>query len=98
MALAKRLTQQGIQLLQTMTYDKPLQPFEDYGETKLVPLQKFLVTTGFPLLQWSKIKGMNIENDFTEIHVVDITMSTKKEVFADIMKRTSFCHHLMSSL
>ncbi len=87
---SETLTQQGIQLLQTMTYDKPLQPFEDYAETKLLPLQKFLVTTGFTLLQWSKIKSMNIENDFTEIHVVDIMKSTKKEVFADIMQRHHF--------
>ena len=87
---SEMLTQQGIELLQTMTYDKPLQPFEDYAETKLLSLQKFLVTTGFTLLQWSKIKSMNIEKDFTEIHVVDITKSTKKEVFADIMKRYYF--------
>ncbi len=87
---SETLTRQGIELLQTMTYNKPLQPFEDYVETKLLPLQKFLVTTGFTLLQWSKIKSMNIEKDFTEIHVVDITKSTKKEVFADIMKRHHF--------
>lgn len=87
---SETLTQQGIELLQTMTYDKPLEPFKDYGKTKLLPLQKFLVTTGFTLLQWSKIKSMNIEKDFTEIHVVDITKSSKKEVFEDIMKRYHF--------
>ncbi|MDQ2753783.1 MAG: HAD family hydrolase [Bacteroidota bacterium] len=84
---SETLTQKGIQLLETMTYDKPMQPFADYAETKPLPHQKFLVTTGFTLLQWSKIKSLNIENDFAEIHVVDITVSTKKEVFADIIKR-----------
>ncbi|HEY5327808.1 MAG TPA: HAD hydrolase-like protein, partial [Mucilaginibacter sp.] len=45
--------------------------------------------TGFPNLQRSKIKMLNIENDFVEIHIVDpdTSQQTKKSVFADIMTR-----------
>ncbi len=90
---SETLMQQGIQLLQTMTYNKPIEPFADYTETKDLALQKYLVTTGFVLLQNSKIKGLKIENDFKEIYVVDITKGSKKEVFADIIKR----HHYKTS-
>lgn len=74
-----------------MTCDLPMRPFEDYGHIKSLAVEKFLVTTGFSNLQKSKIKMLGIENDFTEIHIVDPETSglTKRDVFADIMTR----HH-----
>jgi putative hydrolase of the HAD superfamily len=80
-----------IELLNNLTYDFPMQPFDGYEHVKDIPLKKFLVTTGFTKLQWSKINRLDIEHDFDEIHIVDfeIAMKTKKDVFADIMER----HH-----
>ncbi len=89
---SESLTQQGIAHLQTLTYDKPLNPFPDYDKTKELTLDKYLVTSGFQLLQWSKIRNLNIEGDFKEIHIVDIANNTKKNVFADIVNR----HHYIN--
>jgi putative hydrolase of the HAD superfamily len=82
----------GINLLSNMEYDLPMQPFEDYRHIQGANIQKFLVTTGFTKLQWSKIKMMEIEADFAEIHIVDPEKSnqTKKDVFADILKRYNY--------
>ena len=84
---SESLTQQGVEHLQTLTYDKPLNPFPDYVETKDLSLDKFLVTSGFHLLQMSKIKSLNIEHDFNEIHIVDIANNSKKNVFAAILQK-----------
>jgi len=86
------LKTKGVQLLKDMSYDLPMQPFEEYSHLKSAPHQKFLVTTGFPKLQWSKIKQLGIEGDFLEIHVVDPDVSdkTKKDVFADIIRRYDY--------
>jgi putative hydrolase of the HAD superfamily len=83
------LKYQGLNLLKNMTYDLPMQPFGDYQYIRSVDIQKFLVTTGFSKLQWSKVKMLGIEADFEEIHIVDPETShkTKKDVFADIMNR-----------
>jgi putative hydrolase of the HAD superfamily len=85
------LTAKGIDLLKNMAYELPMQPFEDYLHIKSANIPRFLVTTGFTKLQWSKIKMLGIENDFVEIHIVDPETSaeTKRDVFADIMTR----HH-----
>ena len=83
---------EGIDLLKNMAYELPMQPFEDYRHIKTVDLPKFLVTTGFTKLQWSKVKMLGIEDDFVEIHIVDPETSkqTKRDVFADIMKMHNY--------
>ena len=83
------LKKEGINLLKNIAYDLPMQPFEDYHHIQSANIQKFLVTTGFSKLQWSKVKMLGIEDDFVEIHIVDPETSekTKKDVFADIMNR-----------
>lgn len=83
------LLQRGLNLLQKITYAGPISYFDDYPVIKSIPAERFLVTTGFYNLQYSKIRGMGIEGDFTEIHVVDPLTSakTKKDVFADIIQR-----------
>jgi len=85
------LTDEGDSLLKEMTYDLPMQPFEDYAHLRALPQHKFLVTMGFTKLQWSKVEQLRIKDDFEEIHIVDpgLSSQTKKDVFADIMKR----HH-----
>ena len=89
------LKDKGNNLLKNITYDLPMQPFDEYVQIRSSGLMKFLVTTGFTKLQWSKVKMLGIENDFAEIHIVDPELSTqtKKDVFADILKR----HHLIAA-
>jgi|GEM_PF-5453456 len=76
-------------LLTSMTYDKPMATFEDYSILRELPMDRYLVTSGFHRFQWSKIRSLGIERHFREIHVVDATTSrlTKKSVFADIIGR-----------
>jgi putative hydrolase of the HAD superfamily len=86
------LTQKGIELLKDSTCQGKIEPFSDYEFARNLPVDKFLVTTGFLKLQQSKVEGMKIGQDFKEIHIVDPLTSdkTKKDVFADIMKRHSY--------
>jgi putative hydrolase of the HAD superfamily len=86
------LKMQGIDMLKNMTYDLPMFPFEEYHIVKSAAVQKFLVTTGFSKLQWSKVKKLGIGDDFKEIHIVDpeTSQQTKKDVFADILDRYDY--------
>jgi putative hydrolase of the HAD superfamily len=81
------LKQAGLDLLKNISYDLPMQPFDDYLYIREIPLPKFLVTTGFVKLQNSKIKMLGIEQDFKEIHIVDPDTSTKtkQHVFGEII-------------
>jgi len=85
----EELTAKGIYLLKNMSYDLPMRPFDDYHYIQSANIPKFLVTTGFSKLQWSKVNMLGIGNDFVEIHIVDpeTSQQTKCEVFADIMNR-----------
>ena len=76
-----------VDILKNISYDLPMQPFEDYQHIQSISLDKFLVTTGFSKLQWSKVKMLGIESDFKAIHIVDpeVNQQTKKDVFAQIM-------------
>ena len=89
---SESLTQAGFDLLNIMSYDDAIHPFPDYGEILLLEGDRFLVTTGFTKLQWSKIRGMQIEQHFLEIHIVDPSNSsrTKRDVFADIIERHGY--------
>lgn len=86
------LKNKGIDLLKNITYDLPMQTYGDYPHVRSNAIKKFLVTTGFTKLQWSKVRMLDIEDDFEEIHIVDpeISTLTKKDVFADIMKRYNY--------
>lgn len=90
--LDEAVSEQMLHELRNMTYDLPIQPFEDYHHLKDIPLDKFLVTTGFPKLQNSKIEQLGIKGDFKEIIIVDPDLSkqTKKDVMADIMARYGY--------
>jgi len=84
------LTQQGIHLQEAMDYQGEILPFEDYPEIRHIPGERFLVTTGFRTMQLSKIRQLGIDEDFKEIHVVNPVETSKKEVFADILRRYSY--------
>jgi putative hydrolase of the HAD superfamily len=77
-----------VDTLRNMSYDLPMRTFDDYHHVRSIPLDKFLVTTGFSKLQWSKVKMLGIEDDFKNIHIVDpdVNHQTKKDVFAEIMQ------------
>jgi len=87
-----KLTEAGLNLLKDLEYRQPMQPFDAYHQLKAIPLKKFLVTTGFPNLQWSKVKELGIEADFDEIHIVDPEQSTqtKKDVFSALLLKYGY--------
>jgi putative hydrolase of the HAD superfamily len=89
---SEALTQKGIALLKDLAYSGKMEPFSDYQFVRDLPVDKFLVTTGFLKLQQSKVERLKIAQDFTEIHIVDPSTSnqTKKDVFADIIKRHGY--------
>ncbi|MDO3626249.1 HAD family hydrolase [Mucilaginibacter sp. BT774] len=90
--LNKEVRNQMIGQLRNMTYDLPMQPFDDYGYVRSIQLDKFLVTTGFSKLQWSKVRMLGIENDFKHIYIVDpeVSSQTKKDVFTEIMQTYNY--------
>ncbi|GAA4342715.1 HAD family hydrolase [Flaviaesturariibacter amylovorans] len=86
-AFSETLTQDGIRLLSTLTWNEKMEPFEDYASLRTLSCKKFLVTTGFTALQHSKIAQLGIENDFEALFVVDPTKTerTKQDVFQQIL-------------
>lgn len=90
----EELTGKGIALLREQEYKGKIEPFADYQFVRNLPIDKFLVTTGFLKLQQSKVEGLHLGKDFKEIHIVDPLTSgrTKKEVFADIIERWGYAN------
>lgn len=86
------LLSQGLHLLQETSCTMDMSVFEDYKVVKNMSIIKFLITTGFTKMQYSKIAQLGITDDFEEIHVVDPQWSdqTKKDVFTDILNRFQF--------
>ena len=88
----ERLTAKAMEFLSDISLEEPIKPFNDYSEYRLQShegLLRFLVTTGFTKLQWSKIKQMGLESDFDACFVVDPARSdrTKKDVFVEILAK-----------
>jgi putative hydrolase of the HAD superfamily len=81
-----------VDTLRNMAYSQPMQPYADYVHIRTIPLDKFLVTTGFTKLQMSKVKMLDIEQDFKTIHIVDpeINRQTKKDIFLEIMRTHNY--------
>ncbi|MDB5116171.1 MAG: family hydrolase [Mucilaginibacter sp.] len=86
------LKNKGTELLKNITYNGPMQPYTDYYHIQKTTLDKFLVTTGFTNLQYSKVKQLGIENDFKEIHIVDpeVSPKTKQDIFKELMDRYNY--------
>ena len=84
-----QILKNGLEMLENTVCTMKMSTFEDYEEIRKMPYKKFLVTTGFTNMQQSKVKQLNIENDFKEIHIIDpqISNKTKKDVFRDIIER-----------
>lgn len=90
--LDKGVRDQMVDILRNMAYTQPMKPYDDYQHVRSILLDKFLVTTGFSKLQWSKVKMLGIEDDFRHIHIVDpdVSPKTKKDVFAEIMQTHNY--------
>lgn len=87
-----QLKESALKLLRELKYDDQMDYFEDYPLIRDLNTKKFLLTTGFKNLQESKIRSLKIENDFTEMFIVDPDMSklTKKDVMTQIMNKYRF--------
>jgi putative hydrolase of the HAD superfamily len=86
------LKQQGIQMLSNIRFEEPMYPYEQYNDLRQIPIDKFLVTTGFTKLQMSKVEMLNIGSDFKQVYVVDPEQSnlTKKDIFQKIMQENGY--------
>lgn len=80
----------GHHLLQNLVYEGPIEAFPDYQETKSLSQKKYLVTSGFQKMQESKIQGLQLAPDFEKIWIVDVDVSTKKEVFEAMLQQTGY--------
>lgn len=81
---------QTMEYLQTRSVTEPLKPSADYHLIKKLKGRKFIVTAGFVKQQTSKVKMLGIADDFEEVHVVDVSVSNKKEVFANLIQQHGF--------
>ncbi|RCH56304.1 HAD family hydrolase [Mucilaginibacter hurinus] len=89
------LTQEATSLLRNLTYNKPIQPFDDYKYVKTLQADKFLVTMGFTKMQSSKVKMLGIGSDFKQVYIADpeTTDKTKRHFFADILSKYNYAEN-----
>lgn len=84
------MLQAGRRAFATIEVKEPLRGYADLWEIEKLPLERFLVTSGFRRLQESKIAALGIERLFREIEVdaIDETpRRPKQERFAAIAAR-----------
>ncbi|MCQ6959595.1 HAD family hydrolase [Mucilaginibacter aquariorum] len=86
------LKKQGMEMLRNIRFEEPMFAYEEYNLLRQIPIDKFLVTTGFTKLQMSKVEMLNIGADFKKVYVVDPEQSnqTKKAVFQKIMQENNY--------
>ena len=89
---SEELTRKSIELLKELAHNGAIEPFADFDQVRSLPVDKFVVTTGFMKMQQSKINSLDLEKDFKEIHIIDpsTTSKTKKDVFAGIIQRNKY--------
>ncbi|MTI30301.1 HAD family hydrolase [Xanthovirga aplysinae] len=68
---SERMIRESIQVLNNLELDLSISPFSDYRFIQKIPLNKFLVTTGFKNIQWAKIHALNLVGDYKEIFIDD---------------------------
>lgn len=91
-AFSENLKAKCLEHLENLTYEKRIDPVENYETIREISCKKFLVTTGFPKLQNSKIDRLGIKNDFEKIYIIDpgTTTRTKRDIFKKILVDNSF--------
>jgi putative hydrolase of the HAD superfamily len=79
----------SLKTLNNLDINLEISPFPDYQYLKGTLTPRFLITTGITNLQKAKIKGLKIENDFTEIIINDtiIDSRTKKDLFIELVQK-----------
>jgi len=82
----EKATANAVAFLANRQVEKPLIPSKDYHYIKSLAGRKFIVTAGFPKQQLSKVKMLEIGNDFEGVYVVDVSKTNKKEVFEELIK------------
>jgi putative hydrolase of the HAD superfamily len=89
---SEELTRKSIDILKELAYNGAIEPFADFEVVLSLPVDKFLVTTGFTKMQQSKVDRLELAKDFKEIHIIDPTISkkSKKDIFADIIQRYEY--------
>jgi putative hydrolase of the HAD superfamily len=89
---SEELKTKGTELLRNCTYDDPMQAYPEYNDIRTIPVDKFLVTTGFTKLQMSKVRMLNIAGDFKKVYVVDPDQSgqTKGDIFKKIIQENGY--------
>lgn len=89
---SEELTRKSIELLKELKHNGAIEPFADFDQVRKLPVDKFVVTTGFTKMQQSKVDSLELAKDFKEIHIIDPTTTnkTKKDVFADIIQRHKY--------
>lgn len=86
----EEMLQAGWRAFRTIEVRRPLRGYPDLWTIDALPLQRFLVTTGFRRLQESKIAALGIARLFTEIQVDAIDEAprrAKQARFAEIASR-----------
>ena len=88
----KELKDKCVQMLSNLTYDEPMQPFDEYEYVRSLPFDKFLVTAGFMKMQQKKVEMLGLSNDFKKIYIIDpeTTDKTKKDIFEEIAKEFNY--------
>ena len=91
-SFSEKLLNDCFRLFENLTHESPIATFPDYPIVRDLPFRKYLVTTGFPKLQNSKIDQLGIRPDFEKIYTVDPFQSprTKKDIFVQIMQENSY--------
>lgn len=87
----QKLIEESIALLNDLTYNEPIDYFEEYNFVRQLPARRILLTAGFTKLQKSKVRALGIENDFEEVFIVDSekTVENKKDFIEKIIDRYS---------
>ena len=86
------LKEECMNILKELSYDGPIKPFEDFNQIRQLPVDRFLVTTGFKKMQQSKVKALNLDRDFKGIYIIDPTTTEKKkkDLFKEIMQDNGY--------
>lgn len=89
---SNNLKNEGMKISRETVFDGEMLPFEDYLPIRDLQIEKFLVTAGYTKTQKSKIKLLDLKEDFREIFIPDPAKSdlTKKDVFKQIMVKYQY--------
>jgi putative hydrolase of the HAD superfamily len=87
---SKQMLDAGWEVFARMEVEVPMHGYPDLDVLAELPVQRFLVTSGFRRLQEGKVKALGIEHLFTEIHIDAIDepdRQGKLRIFETILDR-----------